>query len=153
MIYRNVFLVELFYAIMRGSQWGNCYTNRKVLIFFFENRQLFLKFLRDISIWIRDYEFFKPCLQCICPELFHDGGPYHIETSPLICRANQWTGFFMIGTSAMEEFKSLSTSPPSWFSRSTASTKRLCRIKFIFYTHPAISEALALLSLPASPIW
>ena len=25
--------------------------------------------------------------------LFHDGGCYHIETSPLICRANQWTGF------------------------------------------------------------
>ena len=25
-------------------------------------------------------------------ELFYDGGPYHIETSPLICRANQWTG-------------------------------------------------------------
>ena len=22
-------------------------------------------------------------------ELFHDGGPYHVETSPLICRANQ----------------------------------------------------------------
>ena len=36
-------------------------------------------------------------------ELFHDGGSYHIETSPLICRANQWTGFYMIGTSAMKE--------------------------------------------------
>ena len=24
--------------------------------------------------------------------LFHDGCHYHIETSPLICRANQWTG-------------------------------------------------------------
>ena len=28
-------------------------------------------------------------------ELFHDGGRYHIETSPLICSANQWTGFYM----------------------------------------------------------
>ena len=28
-------------------------------------------------------------------ELFHDGGPYHIETSPLICRVNQWTGFYI----------------------------------------------------------
>ena len=35
--------------------------------------------------------------------LFHDGGPYHIETSPLIRNANQWTGFYMIGTSVMKE--------------------------------------------------
>ena len=27
-----------------------------------------------------------------------DGGPYHIETSPLIWRANQWTGFYVIET-------------------------------------------------------
>ena len=30
-------------------------------------------------------------------------GPYHIETIPLICRANQWTGFYMIGTYVMKE--------------------------------------------------
>ena len=29
-------------------------------------------------------------------KLFHDGGRYHIENSPLICRAYQWTGFYMI---------------------------------------------------------
>ena len=28
---------------------------------------------------------------------------YHTETSPLICRANQWTGFYMMGTSVMKE--------------------------------------------------
>ena len=28
-----------------------------------------------------------------------DGGAYYIETSPLLCRSNQWTGFYMIGTS------------------------------------------------------
>ena len=27
---------------------------------------------------------------------FHDGGPCHIETSLLICSANQWAGFYMI---------------------------------------------------------
>ena len=32
-------------------------------------------------------------------------GPYHIETSPVICSANQWTGFYMIGTSVMKELK------------------------------------------------
>ena len=34
-----------------------------------------------------------------------DGGRYHIETSPLICRANQWTGFCMITASIMKELK------------------------------------------------
>ena len=28
-------------------------------------------------------------------QLFHDGGPYQIETSPLICRANERTGWFL----------------------------------------------------------
>ena len=46
-------------------------------------------------------KFFKGvCLQNIY--LIHDRGPYHKETSPLICRANQWTGFYMIGTSVMK---------------------------------------------------
>ena len=27
-----------------------------------------------------------------------------METSPLIYRANQWTGFYIIGTSVMKEF-------------------------------------------------
>ena len=34
---------------------------------------------------------------------FHDGGRYHVETSPLICRANQWTGFYMITVPIMKE--------------------------------------------------
>ena len=33
---------------------------------------------------------------------FHDRGRYHIETSPLICSANQWTGFYMITASVMK---------------------------------------------------
>ena len=35
--------------------------------------------------------------------LFHDGGRYHIETSPLICSANQWSGFYVITASVMKE--------------------------------------------------
>ena len=31
-------------------------------------------------------------------ELSHDGGPYHIETSPLIWRVNERTGFYTTGT-------------------------------------------------------
>ena len=33
---------------------------------------------------------------------FQDGGRYHIETSPLIHRANQWTGFYMKMVSVMK---------------------------------------------------
>ena len=36
-------------------------------------------------------------------QLFHEGGPYDIEISPLICYAKQWTGFYMIWTSVMKE--------------------------------------------------
>ena len=36
-------------------------------------------------------------------KIFHDGGHYHIEASPLICSANQWTGFYMITASVMKE--------------------------------------------------
>ena len=37
--------------------------------------------------------------------LFHDIGPYRIKSSALICRANQWTGLYMIGTTVMKELK------------------------------------------------
>ena len=33
-----------------------------------------------------------------------------METSPLICRANQWTGFYMIGASVMKELIKLNFS-------------------------------------------
>ena len=39
--------------------------------------------------------------------LFHNAGTYHIETSPLICCPNQWTGFYVIGTSVLKKLKLL----------------------------------------------
>ena len=36
-------------------------------------------------------------------KLFHDGDSNDIEASPLICSANQCTGFYMIGTFFMKE--------------------------------------------------
>ena len=36
---------------------------------------------------------------------FQDGVRYHIETSPLICSANQWTGFYIIAAPVMKELK------------------------------------------------
>ena len=41
--------------------------------------------------------------------LFHDGGSCPIETSPLICSANQLTGFCIIGTSVMKDSKGSSS--------------------------------------------
>ena len=35
--------------------------------------------------------------------IFHHGGPYYTETSPLICRTNHWTGFYTTRTSVMKE--------------------------------------------------
>ena len=40
-------------------------------------------------------------------QLYYNGGCYHIETSPLICLANQWTGSYMITDSVMKELKRL----------------------------------------------
>ena len=40
------------------------------------------------------------CRQLTLP--FHDGGRYHIETSPLICGANQLADFYMITSSVMK---------------------------------------------------
>ena len=40
--------------------------------------------------------------------LFPDGDRYHTETCPLICRANQWTGFCMITAIVMKELISFS---------------------------------------------
>ena len=57
-------------------------------------------------------EIFNGRLQFLCSDmiyevqitqLFHDIGLYHVETSPLICGANQWTGFYMITASVMKE--------------------------------------------------
>ena len=39
-------------------------------------------------------------------DLYHNVGYYHIETSPLICIANQSTGFYMEETSVMKDLKS-----------------------------------------------
>ena len=41
-------------------------------------------------------------MQVAKPELFLDGSSGPIETNPLICSANQWTGFYIIGTSVMK---------------------------------------------------
>ena len=46
-------------------------------------------------------------------ELFHGGGCYHTETSPLICSANQWTGWFLYN-GLCHQVNPLSTNSTKW---------------------------------------
>ena len=62
---------------------------------------LFGKKWNDIFIWLGSVLLHKFYLHTFTLTL-HDGGRYHIETSPLICSANQWTGFYMITASVMK---------------------------------------------------
>ena len=43
-------------------------------------------------------------------QFFYDGGAFHRETRPLICRANQSTGFYTIGASVLKELIKLHSS-------------------------------------------
>ena len=58
-------------------------------------------FLRDLKIFF------------LSIELFIEGGLYHIQTSPLICSADQWASLYIIRTSVMKELKLL-LSPKKW---------------------------------------
>ena len=49
-----------------------------------------------------EYKVMLPDHDFVVTQLFHDGGRYHVETSPLICRANKWTAFYMITASVMK---------------------------------------------------
>ena len=43
--------------------------------------------------------------------LFHEGGPCQIEPSPLICKANQWTGSYILRTSVVKQLKVIGILP------------------------------------------
>ena len=64
------------------------------------------------------------CIDSECYQLSHDGGRYHIETSPLICRANQWTSFY-ITVSVMKELSGLWKFVRVRFSRNFLRKKQL----------------------------
>ena len=68
-------------------------------------------FLIIFSIVISAPQFFifssnrnSPCVQ-VANLLFYEQITHHIETSPLICSANQRTGFYVIGTSVIRKVK------------------------------------------------
>ena len=69
------------------------------LVFFNKKTQAFFCFLNNNIINnLASSDFSLP---------FHDGGRCHIETSSLICRANQWTGLYMITASVMKGLRYL----------------------------------------------
>ena len=61
---------------------------------FFSNDNVFVT-LNNFTCYFYIWESFL--------QLFYAGDRYHIETSPLTCSANQWTGFYMIAASVMKE--------------------------------------------------
>ena len=51
-----------------------------------------------------------------------NGFPYHTKTRPLVCKANQWIGFYMIGkfadyfhTKKYDESTSMQNKSMDWF--------------------------------------
>ena len=56
--------------------------------------QLFQKIFTPGNL--QKFRYFTQCVKC-------DGGPSHVKTSPLICIANQWTSFYMIRPSVMQD--------------------------------------------------
>ena len=87
--------------IMRGF-YMECYTGLKLV-----KREYSLRQILNLSI----AKMFRRTFWCRLTndedELFHDGDRYHIETSPLICKANQWTGFYKITASNMKELRNI----------------------------------------------
>ena len=47
------------------------------------------------------------CIVTLIITFFTMEVPIIIETSPLICRVNHWTGFYIIGTSVMKELRGM----------------------------------------------
>ena len=74
-------------------------------------------------------------------EFFHGGGPYRIETGPFICSANQWTGFYKIGTSVMKKLEDqfLMSYTPSLF---TGHVVRLLSFRYVVRAYTCSNEEI-----------
>ena len=83
----------------------------------------FRKYLTVLTWFYFQQLFLSNCFLLFCPLTFSWRSSYHIETSPLICYANQLTGFCKVGTSVMKKlsnfkvwlFISVKCSFPSFF--------------------------------------
>ena len=84
-------------------------------------------FCHNQGIYLNEY------MQEAMHYLFHDGGSCRIETSPLICSANQWTVFCIVGTYIMKDSRPLSsTYTESLFLHVVKHSLLFCFIFFLF---------------------
>ena len=72
---------------------------------FYKVRWFQYTFCYSVYSMLQDFLRLCKCSFLNFSEPFHDGGFCHIETSPLICSANQWTDFYMRAASIMKELK------------------------------------------------
>ena len=83
-------------------------------------------FCHNQEIYLNEY------MQVAKHYLFHDGSSCRIKTGPLICSADHWTGFCIIGTSFMKDsIRSSSTYSESLFLRVVR--HNLLFFVFVFY--------------------
>ena len=123
-IFKLLFLLTFFYnlencnlsmesniLLLQGSVHSTSFKFNVHIIYIFKIDWAFLIKFLHADLWFSRRMFTPQCLKRetsaymqldITHELFHEGSPSHIETSPLIFGANQWTGFYMIEISTMK---------------------------------------------------
>ena len=104
-LWKTSFLSRSYFLIcFHASVFQSKYHYFQNTTFFSQNPLFFCFALMQLSFWQSQKMQGRYTVTWLnmSNELFHDGGPYHIETSPLIYTANQWTGFYMIGLSAIK---------------------------------------------------
>ena len=72
---------------------------------------------------------------------FYNGGPYTIETSPLICSSCQWAGLYMVGTPIMNELNGKFNWSLTIHFHSVAMAILYCKIWNVFQIKVDISQS------------
>ena len=103
----NNYLSDLQKQPPRGVPWKRCSENLQHLRHGCSPVNLLhifrTPFLKNSSEWLL-LDLISPLqASTFITKLFQDRGPHQIETNPFIYRENHFIGFYMIGTSVMEE--------------------------------------------------
>ena len=118
-IFHNIFIRCLWLRIIRRSDYGVQFMNFTSQIFFNDiNHGYRAAILKKSSLWllpfymaVATYCYYKKVRRtmrtAIVSYLLKRQSCYHIETSQLICSANQLTSFYMMTTSVFNELISV----------------------------------------------